>query len=233
MSIFKKIAGLFQGSKPLANAEVSTKDESRKNKKVKKNKGQVVDNSIDNSTQIAGDQINDSHDSIAIGEIQTKDLVVVARWNHLVPHKIERVEQGIDSFNVLQPVDASFQRAKISVELTPTYNEQESIYVLLQRNPYIKNIKLKAVKLALDSCSYQRNSIKSIIGLLDTSKAFTIQSSEFKRGQGEITLIFGFQIDGQPYRQQFVFTAKNNSDEFFIREYSEPELDIDWENYKF
>ena len=48
MSIFKKIAGLFQGSKPLVNAEVSTKDESRKNKKVKKNKGQVVDNSIDN-----------------------------------------------------------------------------------------------------------------------------------------------------------------------------------------
>ena len=65
MSIFKKIAGLFQGSKPLVNAEVSTKDESRKNKKVKKNKGQVVDNSIDNSTQIAGDQINDSHDGLS------------------------------------------------------------------------------------------------------------------------------------------------------------------------
>ena len=36
MSLFKKIAGLFQGSKPLVNAEVSTKDESRKNKKVKR-----------------------------------------------------------------------------------------------------------------------------------------------------------------------------------------------------
>lgn len=232
MSIIKKIADFFRGSNPLVNTEVSTHDDSRRNKKVKKNKGSVVDNSIDNSTQIAGDQINDSHDSIIVGDVPTKDLIVVARWNHLVPHKIEKVVQGIDSFNVLRPIDPHFQKATFSVDLTPTYSEKNSLYVLLQRNPYLKNIKLKAVKMVLDACTCQSDDTKSIIGLLDTPKAFTIQSSDFMIGNGEITLVFGFQLEGIAFRQAFVFTARKNSSEFFLREYSEPERDVDWLNYK-
>lgn len=233
LPIFKKIAELFKGGKPSINAEVSVKDESRRNKKTKKNK-RSIDQSVDNSTQIAGDQYNnDSHDTVYVGEVETPDLVVSARWNHLVPHKIVNERSGIDSFNVLQPVDSTFRRATFSVKLTETYDEHNAIYVLIQRNPYVKNLKLNSISVQLDSGNYQSDNAHRIIGLLDTPKSFTIDSSTIKIGTGEIELCFGFEREGRHYNQNFIFMAKSDSSEFIIREYNEPELDIDWTHFSF
>ena len=85
----------------------------------------------------------------------------------------------------------------------------------------------------LDVCQYENAEGKSIFGLLDTPKAFLIQCSEFRVGNGEIILIFGFDKQGGHYEQTFTFTATNNGNEFVIKEYMEPKRVINLDHFSF
>lgn len=234
---FKKILSAFNKSEPPTDVEVSTSIHSRKNTKTKKNKGQVVDISTDNSTNVAGDGntigSNNATNNYFLGNPPTDDLIIIARWQNLVPHKIVKQKDGLDEFNILVPIDPNYVESTLSVELSEQYDEQNAIYVLVQKNPFIKNLKLKGVIMHLDTCQYESTDCKSIIGLLDTAKAFTIQCSKFCVGSGTLTLIFQFEKNKKHYQQEFIFEVLNNNNEFIIRDYTEPELDIDWQKFSF
>ena len=234
---FKKIFSSFKGDEPLIDTEVSTSVQSRKNIKTKKNKGTVVDKSTDNSTSVAGDGntvgSNNATNNYFLGNSPTDDLIIIARWKNLVPHKIVTQKNGLDEFNLLVPDDPNYVESTFDVELTEQYDEQNAVYVLVQRNPFIKNLKLKGLKMNLDTCQYESTECKSIIGILDTPKAFAIQCSKFRVGNGQITLVFQFDKEKKHYRQEFNFEVLNNHNEFIIRNYTEPELDIDWDKFSF
>ena len=88
---------------------------------------QSIDQSVDNSTQIAGNQYNnDSHNTVYVGEVATADLVVSAYWNYIVPYHIVKEQGNIGPINVLQPVDSTFRRATFSVKLIETYDERNA-----------------------------------------------------------------------------------------------------------
>ena len=52
---FRKLVGKLKRDKSGSSLSVTSTDQSRKNKKIKKNKGQFVDDSSDCSTNVTGD----------------------------------------------------------------------------------------------------------------------------------------------------------------------------------
>lgn len=225
------LEGLFSKNKALA--EVNVNDNSNTNKKIKKQK-QVIDNSVDKSnTVVGGNQYNNSSENNYYGNNNSKDLVISARWLHLVPHKIEKVVNGIDCFNVLKPVDKNYIPPILTVDFDNTNNISGGIYVLVRNNDFLKNLKIKQVIAHIKNCDIQYDDIRNVFGLLEKPKAFSILGKDFSVGSGEIALKFGFELDKKHYVQEFNFLVTNDSNEFVLQEYKEPELDIDWANFSF
>lgn len=247
LKLFRKIIELFRSDKSDKSQvayTVSYADQSRKNKKSKKNKGrQVFDSSIDNSTTVAGDgNVLDSHNVVGSHNVTEtnnyygsnpplSDLVVAVRWLNLVPHRSHHEKSGIADIYYLEPIDPNYIKPTFNVVFSEQYNERNALYVLVQRNPYIKNLKLKSIKLSLDTCQYESTDCKDLVGLVDTPKAFAVQCSDFRVGSGKIFLTFRFEKEGRHFLQEFVFDALNDSNEFVMREY--PVANLDFEHFTF
>lgn len=237
--IFRKLIGKLKGDKSGSSLSVTNTDQSRKNKKIKKNKGQFVDDSSDCSTNVTGDSNTvNSHNISEINnyygeESASSDLVVVARWYNRIPYKREpSFDLGVQTISLV-PSEPNFIFPTFTVNLSEQCDDKNALYILIQRNSFIKNLKLKAVRMNLDVCKYESTESKSLFGLLNTPKAFLIQCSEFRVGDGEIVLIFGFDKQGKHYEQTFTFTAINNSSEFVIKEYVEPKRVINLDHFSF
>lgn len=226
-AVFAKIKSLFKKKDDkLFDINVSVQSNTKKIKKSKKLKNST-DNSVDNSNNVAGNQDNSTHENNFYVQSATKDLIVSARWVHLVPYKIERVNNGIDCFNLLMPIDKNYIKPNIAIDFDNTKNTKNGLYILVKANSFVKNLILKSVSLKLDTCSFSLVESKNIFGLLDKDRCFTILDGNMRIGNGTIALEFGFEYEKRHYTQSFVFTAKNNSDEFILEQYIEPELDED------
>jgi len=212
---------------------VENSNQSKNIKKSKKNK-HTIDNSEDNSININGNYNDNS--TTATNYYTTninKDLIVKARWNNLVPHKIERVKRGIDSFNVLLPIDKNFIPAELEVTYDDSSNRVNAIYILLRQNSFIKNVYLKSLNLQCDNSKVEITKSKLLFGLLDSDKSFIVTQEKFRIGTGSLTIVLGYEQNKCHYIQEFNFHVINDSSEFILQRYNEPELDIDWSNFSF
>ena len=219
--------GLFS-KKP--SMDMRVKSDSKNIKKIKKNRA-TIDNSQDNSFNNNGTIIDQSATSIY--SENSKDLIVHARWNHLVPHKIEHVKNGIDCFNVLMPVEKSFLPAALEIHLENSSNKTNAVYVLLKRNSFIKNIHVKSITIKTDSNMVVVKEYRDLYGLLDKDQSFLIIHDGLCIGECIITIEFGFMIEKRSYKQEFTFIAKNDSKEFVMPKYQDAQDDIDWEHFSF
>lgn len=227
-----KIADFFKmlfSKKP--SIDVDVKSDSKSIKRVKKNKTSI-DNSHDNSFNNSGTIIDQS--STSIYSENTKDLVVSARWNQLVPHEIKQVRKGIDSFNVLQPVDVAFLPAVLEVNLDNSNNRANAVYFLLRRNSFIKNIHIKSIVVENETGIIVRvRENKDLYGLLDKDRSFLIIHDGLIIGKCIITVEFGFLMEKSSYKQAFTFMAQATHDEFIMPKYQNAELDIDFDQLTF
>lgn len=232
--LFEKIKALFvkEKSVPLVDVDIKVSTNTKKIKKSKKLKNSI-DNSVDNSTNIAGNQDNSTHENNFYMQPTSKDLIVSVRWSNLIPHKIEKVKNGIDCFNVLKPIDENHISPSLAIDFDDSNNNKNALYVLIKANSFIKNLVIKSIQFSLDTSSTSIVQQKNVFGILDKDRSFTLLDGSMKIGNGIIVLIFGFDYENRHYKQSFSFTVTDNSDEFVLKQYEEPELDINWSNFHF
>lgn len=212
------------------SVDMTVKSDSKNIKKMKKNKSSI-DNSRDNSINNNGTFIHQS--TINMNGEHIKDLIVYARWNHLVPHKIERVKNGIDSFNVLLPVEKTFLPAEMEINFEHSSNKMNALYILLKHNSFIKNIHIKSITINTGGNTVEVKESRALYGLLDKDQSFLIIHDSLCIGVCIITIEFGFTIEKRLCKQKFTFIANNDSNEFNMPIYQEVQDDIDWEHFSF
>lgn len=225
--LFDIIKFIFiEKDKPRVDADVKFSVNTKKTKKTKKLKNSV-DNSIDDSTNVAGNQYNSTYQNYYYGQLQSKELIVHARWFHLIPSKIEQIKNGIDCFNVLKPIDKNYVKPSLDIDFDNSKNINNGVYILVKSNPFIRNLVIRSISFSLDTFSASIDEPQKIFGLLDKDQSFTLSDGSMKIGNGTISLVFGFEYEKRPYMQIFHFIAKNNSAEFVLQQFIEPELDVD------
>lgn len=151
-----------------------------------------------------------------------KVFVVKMRWNHLVPHQIIEKKNGIDCFNVLEPIEKDFLKTDDVVELTDGCNKYHGLYLRFRHNPTICNLTINKLTIKTDKNDIDVIVNKNVCGLLDTDKAIVINHKDLQEGKGIIKLTIGYEKEIYHYSQEFEFEAKNDSNEFILRKYQDP-----------
>ncbi len=158
-------------------------------------------------------------------EDYNKIFILKMRWRHLIPHKIVKEENGIDSFNVLKPCEQDFLRTNDIIELTDNCNKYQGLYLRFRHNPTITNLAIKELKVDTDKTNFEINKQIDICGLLDVDKAVIINHKDLMEGIGTISITICYDKDGLRYQQNFEFQAKKDSKEFILRKFREPMID--------
>lgn len=126
------------------NTSIHSQDKvNSKSKRIKKGN----DNSInvigddtkvdDHSTTVQCDQYNQQNYYL---DNESSDLIVHARWLYNVPHEIKRVQNEIDSFNVLSPIDPNYIQPSLRVTLDDVDDKYHGVYFCITKNVAIKNL---------------------------------------------------------------------------------------------
>ncbi len=213
------------------NTSIHSQDKvNSKSKRIKKGN----DNSInvigddtkvdDHSTTVQCDQYNQQNYYL---DNESSDLIVHARWLYNVPHEIKRVQNEIDSFNVLSPIDPNYIQPSLRVTLDDVDDKYHGVYFCITKNVAIKNLKLLSIELSLDTCQTSFNGNEDVFAIIDKSSSFVVYGKDYKEGNGNINVVFGFSKDKVDYKQRFCFTVMNNSNEFVQKKYEYPSRDID------
>ena len=234
--LFNSIKTLFsKDKKDKATLEVNVSNQSQdkinsKSKRIKNGN----DNSIniigdeskvdDHSTTVQGDQYNQQNYYL---DNESTDLIVHARWLYRVPHEIKRVQNGIDSFNVLSPIDPNYIQPSLRVTLDDVDDQYHGVYFCVTKNVTIKNLRLLSIDLSLDTCQTSFKGNEDVFAIVDKSSSFVVYGKDYKEGKGNIDVVFGFSKDKVDYKQHFCFTVTNDSKEFIQKRYEYPTRDMD------
>ena len=234
--LFDYIKNIFskeEKNKSFLEVDVSTNSQDKTNSKSKR-----IKNGDDNSTNIIGDNTSiDDHSTNIQGDQynqqnyyldnDTTDLIVHARWLYRVPHQIKRVQQGIDSFNVLSPIDPNYIQPTLRITLDDVDDKFHGIYFCITKNNTIKNLRLLSIELFLDTCKTSYSGSEDIFAIIDKSSSFVVYGKDYKEGNGILNVVFGFSKDKKDYKQRFCFTVTNDSNEFVQKKYEYPREDLD------
>ena len=178
----------------------------------------------DHSTNVTADQYNQNNYYL---DNESSDLIIHARWLYRVPHEIKRIQNGIDSFSVLSPIDPNYIPPSLRVTLDDVDDEYHGVYFCVTKNMAIKNLRLLSIELSLDTCQTSFKGDKDIFAIVDKSSSFAVYGKDYKEGKGNIDVVFGFSKDKVDYKQRFCFTVTNDSKEFVQPKYEYPTRDID------